>query len=53
MICILMYAVKAVADTLLLISTPIGNMLGVLVTIGSLIGILLHIPKVVNAIWLR
>ena len=48
-----MYAVKAVADTLLLISAPIVNMIGVLITIGSLIGIIMYVPRLVRTIWLR
>ena len=53
MICVLMYAVKAVADTLLLISQPIGQMAGVLVALGSIMGIIMYVPRLIRAIWFR
>jgi hypothetical protein len=53
MICILMYAVKAVADTLLLVSQPIGQMAGVLIALGSIIGIITYVPRLIRAILSR
>jgi len=50
MICILMYAVKAVADVLLSVSEHIGKMAGILAVIGSLMTLILHIPRLIRAI---
>ena len=53
MVCIFMYAVKAVADILLLMSEDLGKMVGILIAIGSLINIILYVPRLIRTIWLR
>ena len=53
MICILAYAVKAVADTLLSISEPIGKLTGILIALGSLIGIIMYVPRLIRAVLSR
>jgi len=46
-----MYAVKAVADTLLSISEPVGQMAGVLIALGSIIGIIIYVPRLIRVMW--
>jgi hypothetical protein len=53
MICLLAYAIKAIADTLLLVSKPIGNLIGILTVFGSLIGIIYHMFKTIHIINFR
>jgi len=53
MICLLAYALKAIADTLTLITEPLGQLLGTLIVIGSLIDLILYVPKLTRIINLR
>jgi len=50
MICILAYALKAVSETLLLISEPIGKLAGVMIALGSLMVIVLYVPRLIRVI---
>jgi len=50
MICLLAYALEAVADALTLMSEPLGQLLGTFIALDTLLSIILYVPKVVRNI---
>ena len=50
MICVFMYAIKAVADVLLSVSGHIGKMAGILAVISSIMTLILYIPRLIRAV---
>jgi|MonGeyMetagenome_1017769.scaffolds.fasta_scaffold188376_2 hypothetical protein len=48
MIHLLAYALEAVADVLMLMSEPLGQLLGMFITLGTLVSIFLYVPRVIR-----
>jgi len=53
MIHLLAYALEAVANTLSLISEPVGKLLGILITLGTLMDIIPYMFNIIRVIRLH